>query len=121
MNHRIAAVNQAEIVSVSLLPFYDVLEKFGFKTLGDVEAFVRENEEDAYQLALTGLAVTDLDILSEYVGVQNLCFVHVLKDGGGRSAIKAIYDIIYGEQKTNARQADAVIKKAQNLSFMNRL
>jgi ppGpp synthetase/RelA/SpoT-type nucleotidyltranferase len=121
LNHRIAAVNQAEIVSVSLLPFYDVLEKFGFKTLGDVEAFVRENEEDAYQLALTGLAVTDLDILSEYVGVQNLCFVHVLKDGGGRSAIKAVYDIIYGEQKTNARQADAVIKKAQNLSFMNRL
>ena len=121
LNHRIAAVNQAEIVSVSLLPFCEVFEGFGFKTLGDVDTFVRENEEDAYQLALTGLAVTDLDILSEYVGVQNLCFVYVLKDGGGRSAIKAVYDTIYGEQKTNAPLADTVIKKAQNLSFMNQL
>lgn len=119
LNQRIAAVNQAEIVPVSLLPFCEVLEGFGLKTLGDVENFIRENEEDAYQLALTRLAVTDLDILSEFVGVQNLCFVHVLKDGGGRAAVKAIFDTIYGEQKTNVLQADAVVKKAQNLLITN--
>ena len=115
LNQRIAAVNQADIIPASLLPFGEVLESFGFKTLGDVETFIRENAEDAYQLALSGLALTDLDILSEYVGIQNLCFVHVLKNGGGHAGIKAVYDILYGEQKANARQADAIMAKAANL------
>ena len=118
LNQRIAAVNQADILPASLLPFGEVLQSFGFKTLGDVEAFIRDNEDDAYQLALTGLALTDLDILSEYVGIQNLCFVHVLKNGGGHAAVKAVYDILYGDQKANARQADAVMKKAANLSLI---
>ena len=117
LNQRIAAVNQADIIPASLLPFCEVLESFGFKTVGDVETFIRDNEEDAYQLALTGLALTDLDILSEYVGIQNLCFVHVLKNGGGHAAIKAVYDILYGDQKANDRQAETVMKKAVNLSF----
>ena len=117
LNQRIAAVNQAEILPTSLLPFYDVLVHFGFKTLGDVETFIRNNAEDAYQLALTGLVMTDLDILSEYVGIQNLCFVHVMKSGGGLADIKAVYDILYGNQKANAQQAEAVMKKAANLSF----
>ena len=119
LNQRIAAVNQADIIPVSLLPFTDVLVSFGFKTLGDVENFIHNNEDDAYQLALSSLAMTDLDILSEYVGIQNLCFVHALKNGGGHAAIKAIYDTLYGEQKANARQADAVIKKAATLSFIH--
>lgn len=118
LNQRIAAVNQADILPASLLPFSEVLESFGFKTLGDVQAFILKNEDDAYQLALSGLALTDLDILTEYVGIQNLCFVHVLKNGGGQAGIKAVYDILYGEQKTNARQAQMIIKKAQTLSFL---
>jgi hypothetical protein len=118
LNQRIAAVNQAEIIPASLLPFCDVLVSFGFKTLGDVQTFIHDNADDAYQLALAGLALTDLDILSEYVGIQNLCFVHVLKSGGGRAAIKAVYDILYGDQKANVRQADAILKKAASLSFI---
>ena len=120
LNQRIAAVNQADIIPASLLPFGEVLESFGFKTLGDVENFIRENEEDAYQLALAGLALTDLDILSEYVGIQNLCFVYVLKNGGGHAAVKAIYDTLYGVQKANARQADVVMEKAANLFLSSR-
>jgi hypothetical protein len=118
LNQRIAAVNQADIIPASLLPFGDVLMSFGFKTLGDVDKFLHDNEDDAYQLALAALALTDLDILSEYVGIQNLCFVHVLKNGGGRAAIKAVYDILYGPQKANERQAEAVMRKAANLPFV---
>ena len=117
LNQRIAAVNQADIIPTSLLPFCDVLISFGFKTLGDVETFIRDNADDAYQLALTGLALTDLDIISEYVGIQNLCFVHVLKNGGGRAAIKAVYDILYGTQKANEQLAEALMKKAANLAL----
>lgn len=119
LNQRIAAINQAEIVPASLLPFCDVLESFGFTTLGDVETFIHDNEEDAYQMALTELALTDLDIMTEHIGIMNLCFVHVLKNGGGRQGIKAIYDILYGEQDSNIQQADHVLKTAMNLPFFN--
>ena len=117
LNQRIAAVNQAEIFPAPLLSFCEVLESIGLKTLGDVDEFIRTNEDDAYQLALAGLAMTDLDILSEYVGIQNLCYVHVLKNGGGRSGIKAIFDILYGEREDNALQADYIVKNASNLPF----
>lgn len=119
LNQRIAAVNQADILPASLLPFEEVLESFGFKTLADVENFIQDNEDDAYQLALTGLALTDLDIVSEYVGIQNLCFAYVLKNGGGRSAIKAVFDILYGDQKANAKLADNLMSQAANLSFVH--
>ena len=118
LNERIAAVNQAEIISASLLPFCPVLESFGLETLGNVAAFIQDNLEDAYQLALAQLATTDIDIISEYVGVQNLCFVHVLKNGGGRAGIKRVYDIIFGEQDKNAFAADRIMKQAMSLPFM---
>ena len=53
LNQRIAAVNQAEVFPVSLMPFLPVLETFGLQTLGDVQRFIDENNEDAYQLALS--------------------------------------------------------------------
>ena len=118
LNQRIAAVNQAELVPVSLLPFCKILEDFGLETLGDVDTFISNNSEDAYQLAVAGLAVTGIDIISEYVGVQNLCLVHILKNGGGRKAIKAYYDAIYGEKDDNIHLADKIMRQAVKLPFM---
>ena len=118
INERIAAVNQAEIIPASLLPFCQVLESFGLQTLADVDSFIHDNEEDAYQLALTQLATTDIDIISEYVGVQNLCFAHILKNGGGRAGIKAVYDILFGQQDKNTFSADRIMKLAAGLPFM---
>ena len=117
LTERIAAVNQAEIVPASLLPFCTVLESFGLETLGDVDNFIRDNEDNAYQLALTQLATTDLDIITEYVGIQNLCLAYVLKNGGGRSDVKAIYDAIYGERDENTVVAENIIKEASKLAF----
>ena len=121
LNQRIAAVNQAEIYPASLLPFRHVLESFQLETLGDVEAFIRDYSEDAYQLALAQLAVTDLDIVSEYIGLQNLCFVYVLKNGGGRAGIKAVYDILYGPQEGNAELADIIVHQATQLPFYQQI
>lgn len=117
LNQRIAAVNQAEIYPASLLPFRHVLESFQLETLGDVDALIRDYSDDAYQLALAQFAVTDLDIVSEYIGLQNLCFVYVLKNGGGRAGIKAIYDILYGPQEGNADLADLIVQQASQLPF----
>ena len=117
LNQRIAAVNQADIYPASLLPFRHVLESFQLETLGDVDALIRDYSDDAYQLALAQFAITDLDIVSEYIGLQNLCFVYVLKNGGGRTGIKAIYDILYGPQEGNADLADLIVQQASQLPF----
>jgi hypothetical protein len=120
LNKRIAAVNQAEIYPVSMLPYLRVLESFGMETLGDVQLFVDENSDDAHQLALTQLAVTDLDILSSSAALQYLCEVYVLKQGGGRDGLKSFFDAINGEDDANWVLADMLMKQASILPFMNR-
>ena len=118
LNHRIAAVNQAEIFTVSMMSYLPVLESFGLETLGDVQRIIDENSDDAYQLALSQLAITDLDILSSNTALQYLCLVYVLKHDGGRDGLKSLYDIINGESDTNGMLADLMMEQAKTLSFM---
>ncbi len=120
LNGRIAAVNQAEIYPVSLLPFLPVLESFGLETLGQVQRFIEDNSEEAYQLALSQLAVTDLDILSSSAALQYLCLVYVLKHDGGREGIKSIYDTINGANDANSMLADMMLEQAVTLPFMQK-
>ena len=118
LNRRIAAVNQAEIFTVSMMSYLPVLESFGLETLGDVQRFIDENSDDAYQLALSQLAITDLDILSSNTAMQYLCLVYVLKHDGGRDGLKSLYDIINGESDANGMLADLMMEQAKTLSFM---
>ena len=111
LNQRIAAVNQAELFPASLMPFLPILESFGMESLGQVQAMVDELSDAAYQLALSQLAITDLDILSEMVGLQNLCLVYSLKNGGTSDDIKYIYDTLYGASESNLHLADAIIRQ----------
>jgi hypothetical protein len=121
LNQRIAAVNQAEIFPAPMMQYLSVFESFRFKDLGDVQKFMEENSEDAYQLALSQLAITDLDILSESIGLQNLCLVYVIKQGGGLYGLKAVYDIINGEQASNIALAESILHQAQQLPFMHKI
>ena len=118
LNRRIAAVNQAEIFSVSMMSYLPVLEFFKLETLGDVQRFIDENSDDAYQLALSQLAITDLDILSSNTALQYLCLVYVLKHDGGRDGLKSLYDIINGESDANGKLADLMMEQAKTLPFM---
>lgn len=120
LNQRIAAVNQAEVYPVPLLPFLSVLESFDLETLGDVQRFIEENSEEAYQLSLSQLAVTDLDILSESVGLQNLCMAYVLKNGGGVAGLKNVYDLLYGKQENNVTLAEMMYKQASHFPFVKK-
>ena len=120
LNRRIAAVNQAEIFPVSMMSYLPVLESLGLETLGDVQHFIDENSDDAYQLALSQLAVTDLDILSSHTALQYLCLVYVLKHDGGRDGLKSFYDIINGENDTNGMLADLMMEQAKTLPFMQK-
>jgi ppGpp synthetase/RelA/SpoT-type nucleotidyltranferase len=118
LNRRIAAVNQAEIYPVSMMNYLPILESFGLETLGDVQHFIDENSDDAYQMALFQLALTDLDILSSAAALQYLCLVYVLKHDGGHHGLKSIYDEINGVDESNERLADLTLEQAKTLRFM---
>lgn len=120
LNLRIAAVNQAEIYPVSVMSYLPVLESFGLETLGDVEHFIDDNGEDAYQLAVSQLAITDLDLLSSNTAIQYLCLVYVLKHGGGCDGIKSFFDVINGESSTNDMLAEMMMEQANTLPFMHK-
>lgn len=102
---KIASVNQAEIYNDTLMPFFDVLIKLGFKTLGDIEKMKKDCGEAAYQLALHQLAGTGLDIVALSVALQNLCVVYMVKNGGGEAGLKYLYDLFYGEGDYNLTRA----------------
>ena len=120
LNRRIAAVNQAEIYPVSVMPYLRVLESFGLETLGDVQRFIEENSDDAYQLALSQLAITDIDILSSSAALQYLCLVYVLKHDGGHEGLKSVYDSINGTDEGNGVLADMILEQAGLLPFMQK-
>ena len=116
LNKRIAAVNQAEIYPTSLQPFIRVFEKFGFTTLGDIDRFIANNSDDAYQMALSQIALTDLDILSENVGVLNLSIVHAVKTDG-LHALYRMYKALYGASPQTEEMAQLTYEQASQLSF----
>ena len=117
LNKRIAAVNQAEIFPVSMVSFLPILIHFHFETLGDVERFVSANFDNAYQLALAQLAVTDIDILSESVGLQNLCLAYALKNGADDKELSFIFDTINGNHEANTFLIENIRKLAENIAL----
>ncbi len=118
LNERIAAITQAELQEVPMMPYLLVLRNIGLSTLGDVERMIAEDTEDAYQLALYQLGATDIDILSSTVGLQNLCIVAILKSGGGKIGLQHMFDAVNGVSAQNADLAEIVFKQATRLSFM---
>lgn len=120
LTRRIASINQGEIKEMSLMPFLPLLLEIGLVTLQDVETFVKDNEDDAYQLAMRQLADADIDIVSSTVALQNLVVVHVLKSGSGVDGLTHVYDVLNGESVHNRQLAEFVYRQASALPFMNR-
>ena len=117
LNQRIAGINQAELIPVPIMPYLRVLQKLGMETLGDVNRLIEEYSHDAYRLAVSQLGATDLDILSENVGIQNLCFVYVLKNGGGPAELCQIFDWLNGEAEGNMALAKNLFEHGRKLSL----
>lgn len=116
---KIAAINQAEIHESSILPYLQVFKHFNFETLGDVDRFIKENSDDAYNLAVYQIGNTDLDIISSTVAVQDLCVVCILKKKGGAGGLKRMFDILGGRSDYNEARAERIVETARQLPFMN--
>ena len=119
LNKKIAAVNQAEIQPVSLMPYLAVFKGLGCKTLEDIRKIIKEYSEAAYQIACYQIGLTDLDIISESIAPQDLCIAFVLKNGGGKAGVKHLFDMINGESPSNEILADMLVEQASDFPFMN--
>ena len=118
LNKRIAAINQAEIQEVPLMQYLSVLKELGCNTLGDVRRLRNRYEEDAYGLARHQLGNTDLDIISSAVGLQNICIVCILSQGGGKIGLLRFFNTLNGQDQQNEELAELTFKQASNLPFM---
>ena len=119
LNKRIAAMNQAEIQEVPLMPYLAVYKGIGFKTLGDIAKMIKDCSEGAYQLACFQIGLTDLDIISSSIGPQDLCIAYILKNGGGKAGIKYMFDLLNGESENNDMMAEMLMEQSKGLPFMN--
>lgn len=118
LNKRIAALNQAEIQEVSLIRYLRVLKELGCNTLGDVRRLRNKYEEDAYTLARYQLGNTDLDIISSAVGLQNICIVCILSQGGGKIGLLRMFNALNGHNPNNEDLAELTYNQASALPFM---
>lgn len=119
LNGRIAALNQAEVHEVPLMPYLAVFKGLGCKTLGDVSRMLREYAEGAYQIACYQISLTDLDIVASSVAPQDVCIAYVLKKGGGKAGLRYLFDLIYGSSDSNDILAENMLEASGNLPFMN--
>lgn len=120
LNRQIAAITQAELQNVPPTAYLKLLRLMGMNTLADVERMIKENSDDAYQLALFQLGSTDIDILSSNIGLQNLCIVHILKAGGGKAGIRWMFDIVNGVTPNNEVMAEIIMEQAEKLAFIQK-
>ena len=119
LNQRIAAVNQAEIQEVNLMPYLTVFKAMNCKTLGDVARIIKDYSEGAYQIACYQIGLTDLDIISSSLGPQDLCIAAIARNGGGKRDIKNLFDALNGESESNEMMAEFLLDQVKDLPFMN--
>ena len=119
LNHRIASLNQAEIMDVSLMNFLPLLKAMTFKTLGDIQKLIKDYSDAAFQLARFQIGLSDIDIISSSIGPQNLCLAFILRSGGGKVGVVYMLDSLNGPSPSNDAMADFLLDQAHNLPFMN--
>lgn len=119
LNRRIAAINQAEIMDVSLANFLTIFKGIGFTTLGDISNLIKEYSEAAYQIACFQIGITDIDIISSSIGPQDLCIAYIVKKGWGKAGLKLMLDSLNGEDDSNEAMASFLLEQTQTLPFMN--
>ena len=116
---RISALNQAEVQHESLLPYLAILKAVGCKTLGDVDRMVKEYSDAAYQIACFQMGLTDLDIISSTVGIQDICIAYILKNGGGKAGLRMMFDLLNGPSESNDSMAAFLVEETADLPFLN--
>ena len=117
LNKRIATINNMEIQEVSLDCFVKVFKAFGFKTLKDVDEFVKEYFDLAYEFSVRQFDGKDIDIITSITGPLYLSVVFILSKGMGAPIIKTLLDYVYGERKGNEKQASRLTETGKSMGL----
>lgn len=118
LNNRIASINNMEIEEVSLRNFLVVFKALNIETLKDLDDFVRSNSDLAYEFAIRQFSGRDLDIMTNATGPLTLCVVYILNNDMGENIIKRLLDIVYGERKSNVKQAKRLVNIGRSMGLI---
>ena len=105
LNKRIATIGNMEIEETSLSNFLKVFKNFNLKTLKELDDFVREYSDLAYDFSVRQFMGKDIDIITTTTGPLALCVVYVLSKDMGENIVRLLLDAIYGVRSSNARIA----------------
>lgn len=117
LNSKIAAINQAEIQTLSGMPYLKPMRNLGLRTLGDVERMRKSCSVKAYQLALHQISGTDLDIIASTLGLQNVCLAYAAEQGGQQGVLRFLDDL-NGPSKYNEASAERIFAQLNRIHNM---
>lgn len=118
LNKRIATIGNMEIEEASLANFLLVFKSLGFKTLKQLDDFVRDYSDLAYEFSIRQFDGKDIDIITTVTGPLNLCIVYILSKDMGEKVVKMLLDNIYGSRKINERTAARLTKIGRSMGLV---
>ncbi len=118
LNKHISTIQNMEIEEVSLAGFLRVFKSFGFATLKQLDDFVKEYSDLAYEFSIRQFAGRDLDIITTAAGPLALCVVYVLSKDMGEKVVKILLDTVYGPRKMNERLAQRLTKIGRTMGLV---
>lgn len=117
LNKRIATINNMEIQEANISVFLNVFKAFRFKTLKDVDDFIKEYFDLAYEFSIRQFDGKDIDIITSLAGPLALSIVYVVKNGMGEQIIVRLLNLVYGERKSNAKQATKLMQICRSMGL----
>ncbi len=117
LNKHIATIGNMEIEEVPLDNFLIVFKSFGFKTLKELDDFIRDYSDLAYEFSIRQFDGKDIDIITSITGPLALCVVFIVAKDMGESSVKMLLDTVYGERKINQKNASKLTKIAKSMGI----
>ncbi len=118
LNKRIATIKNMEIEEVNLSNFLKVFKSFGFKTLKNLDDFIRQYSDLAYEFSIRQFSGKDIDIITNATGPLALSVVFVLSKDMGENVVRLVLDAIYGERKMNERMASRLTNIGRSMGLI---
>lgn len=118
LNKRIATIDNMDIEEVPLNNFLKIFKNLKFKTLKELDDFVKQYSDLAYEFSVRQFSGKDIDIITSVTGPLNLCIVYILANNLGEGIVKFLLDQVYGERKSNERTANRLTNIAKSMGII---
>ena len=117
LNKRIATINNMEIQDANINIFLNVFKAFRFKTLKDLDDFIKDYSDLAYEFSIRQFDGKDIAIITSIAGPLSLSIVFIAKNGMGEPIVNRLLDLVYGERKSNAKLASKIMQICRSMGL----